>query len=100
MENEIKIYKKFQDEMLEAELKKLNDECKKLRHNLKETEEIYYKKSKEYSDIQIRKTFKDGVCSSCYNKLSPQEIQDQSIYCYDCMETDSCLAYNCHDIEF
>ena len=93
----MQIYKIFKDEIVEAELKKLNDECRKLEKSLKECQELYCKKYKEYSETKIRKTFKDGLCSNCYNKLSKEEIEYEMVYCGDCLETDSCL--DCHIID-
>ena len=74
---------------LKTRRKSLVDEIKNLDKELLILE-------KTYSKNEIKYFFDKGMCSSCKEKLSIDDIKYEIVYCDCCRDADSVLDWNSH----
>lgn len=79
----------------EQEFRKTKMTIKDMKVKIRIMEQDLEKQEREYIRVKKLENIKRGICSCCYyNCLTKDEIEYNYAYCEECLENDSCLAYN------
>lgn len=86
---------RYKNKVLKEKIDNLNLKRLSLVNEIKNLDTELVILEQTYTKEEINYYFKIGLCSSCKEDLSLDDIKYNTIYCESCREADSVLDWNC-----